>query len=114
MSASLRHTITPEYSSLTIADTGQEYRSPVGIPAWHSPRVWQFPPPLTAEQRDALGYAPTATNSRTEIHSQAVGMNMVTSLCPVLKGKPLWGGYFFLWTRNLRTDFAPSTLKTVI
>ena len=41
----------------------------VGIPAWHSSRLWLFPPPLTTGQSGVVGSSPTATNSRTDLLS---------------------------------------------
>ena len=69
------------------------------------PRLWLFPPPLTTGQRDAMDSLPTATNSRTDFTFCAVGTHIVSSLSPVLKGKPQRGGCFPP-AQNLRTIFA--------
>ena len=50
------------------------------------------PPPLTTGQRDDEVFVPTATNSRTDSAFWAVGIHIVSSLCPVVKGRPLRGG----------------------
>ena len=48
----------------------------VGIPAWHSSRLWLFPPPLTTGQSGVVGSPPTATNSRTSLLSWPSGSTL--------------------------------------
>ena len=56
---------------------------------------FQFPPPLTAAQRDVVSWVPTATNSGTNFYLvAAVGFGSVTSLWAAVKGRPLRGGCF--------------------
>ncbi len=79
---------------------------------------FQFPPPLTAAQRDAVSWVPTATNSGINFYLvAAVGFGSVTSLWASVKGRPLRGGCFpssFSKSWNRPWRYVPVIRHTVL